>query len=52
MAHENDAALACQAHPDDCPNGPEPHEYVPDADGVLVMMCCRQPWEEPWITAG
>lgn len=31
----------CQAHPDDCPNGPEPHPYVGPDDALLC--CCRQP---------
>ncbi len=35
---------ACRAHPDDCPNGPEPHLYVPPDSGRLVL-CCRQPGE-------
>jgi hypothetical protein len=47
----NDAALACAAYPDDCPNGPEPHEFVPDsgrhvAADDLVWPCCRQTWED------
>lgn len=39
-----DRAATCQAHPDDCPNGPEPHPFVPDNEDVLP--CCRQPWED------
>jgi hypothetical protein len=35
---------ACKAHPDDCPNGPEPHLYVP-ADSDRLVLCCRQPGE-------
>lgn len=44
---EDDLALACAAHPDDCPNGPFPHEYVPprEGDNMWPMCCCRQPWE-------
>ena len=36
-----DGQQLCQAHPDDCPNGPEPHAYhPPELDG---LPCCRQP---------
>lgn len=42
MARWNDDA--CRAHPDDCPNGPEPHIYhPPELEG---LPCCRQPGEE------
>ena len=41
----DDVALACTAHPDDCVNGPEPHEFVPDDGTETVLPCCRQPWE-------
>jgi hypothetical protein len=36
--------VMCRAHADDCPNGPYPHEYIPDNDTMLP--CCLQPWEE------
>lgn len=35
----------CQAHSDDCPNGPEPHPFVPPTAPDDVLPCCRQPWE-------
>ena len=35
---------ACRAHPDDCPNGPGLHLYVP-ADSDQLVLCCRQPSE-------
>jgi hypothetical protein len=35
---------ACKAHPDDCPNGPGLHLYVP-ADSDQLILCCRQPGE-------
>jgi hypothetical protein len=38
---------ACKAHPDDCPNGPEPHLYVP-ADSDRLVLCCHQPGEGDW----
>lgn len=38
--------MICEAHPDDCPNGPQPHEFIPDIDITVDWMpCCRQPWE-------
>ena len=40
-----DQQQLCRAHPDDCPNGPEPHAYhPPELEG---LPCCRQPGEEP-----
>ena len=47
LGRPDDVALACTAHSDDCPNGPEPHEYIPDdgADDGAGLPCCRQPWE-------
>ena len=40
---DNSPAM-CEAHPDDCPNGPDPHPFVhPD---LAMMCCCKQPWEE------
>ena len=41
-------ATMCQAHPDDCPNGPEPHEYYNPQGPVETWThccCCRQPGE-------
>jgi len=37
--------LRCQAAPEDCPNGPGPHRFIPPADPA-VDCCCRQPWED------
>jgi len=39
-------ARACAAHPDDCPNGPEPHAFVPP--DAHLFCCCRQSWEEDY----
>lgn len=36
-------ALACE-RPADCPNGPQPHEFVPD--NPHVMPCFKQSWED------
>jgi hypothetical protein len=40
--------LMCDAHPDDCPLGPEPHPYLhPDnpATAADLLCCCKQKWE-------
>jgi hypothetical protein len=49
--NDDDDPMLCLV-PDDCPNGPEPHEWI--AAGSLghtfphlaSLPCCRQPWEE------
>jgi hypothetical protein len=38
-----DIALACE-DPENCPNGPEPHDFIPDNETVLP--CFRQSWEQ------
>lgn len=43
--NEDDDPMLCLADPEDCPNGPEPHDWVPPGQGGLP--CCRQPWEDP-----
>ena len=43
-AHDCAKQRMCQAHPDDCPLGPEPHEFT--APAGTGPCCCRQPWEE------
>ena len=40
---ECQASLSCQL-PADCPNGPEPHPFIPPLPDV-DLPCCRQPWE-------
>ena len=36
----------CRAHPDDCPNGPEPHAYYNPPEFEGRMCCCRQPGDD------
>lgn len=43
-----DGGVLMCATPGDCPNGPEPHAFIPDNEEVLP--CCRQPWEPPALT--
>lgn len=37
-------SLFC-AIPDDCPNGPDRHLFVPPVGDLGVLPCCKQPWE-------
>lgn len=41
-----DEQQLCRAHPDDCPNGPEPHAYYDPPEFEGRMCCCRQPGEK------
>lgn len=46
---EKESAMSFQPYcdkPDDCPNGPGIHEFVPPADDLRVCPCARQDWEK------
>ncbi len=48
-------APPCRAHPDDCPNGPEPHAYYNPQDPVETWAhcaCCVQPGDSAQPTGG
>lgn len=49
---QDDDGRPCRAHPDDCPNGPEPHAFYNPPESEGRPPCCVQPGDSAQLTGG